>query len=821
VLCLKIVGKIVKKNINMKKIFIVLVVAMFLLVGAVNSVGASGACCFSGGECAEATTAQNCTNSGGVRYAGNGTTCDDDPDPCSGTRAVEGVTAQDLEVENAGLLPTNPFYFFKNWTRTIRQVFTFNPVKKAELELEIANQRATEIEKLKSVAPQNIEAITKATANYQKNVERLKARLDGLQETSENPNIARLADQLADRSLKHQELFDELKVKFENNAEFVEGASKAQEAILTAVAVVPEKFEDIAKFGQRLENVVQSQKGEFRELRAAELVDRLEEKFVENTEKKLVEIGEKVEKAVPEDIAKLKEELAKIREENAKLRNEISALKDNFVSKFGARLEAQEIIRAEAAAAPTPVAPAPLQTTIQDLRDLSGDQSRRLKLLDEVREKASPSVKSQLNVARQDVLRQAEEQKEIGAEEAKKMILEAERLINELRGAVSAREGDISNAVRQLLERAEFQLNQARAAYDAQKYGNAFGQANAAAVAAKNALRPLTTTAEDYSRDIASLKNYYDSLIKKIQELNLSEEKYPKLFALVAEAERQLLELSNLINAKADPAKIVDAIRNVKLHLSTIEQLLRELFGVAPVPAVAPAPAQPSAAPQRVVSRCEAVKRNLNELDELLKAGRISEQDYKLKYESLKKELSTCEKESVPSSAPLPTSALPVPVSPSATEVCAQDYSPVCGVNGKTYSNECVANASDVKIQFKGECKEPSAGTAGGAPAPTPAAVTPIDSFFDVFVAIDESGQFSPTTVKVKKGGKVTWTNKSQKSVWPASAIHPTHTVYPGFDALGEINPGKTYSFIFDKVGSWKYHDHLNPGNTGIIEVVE
>ncbi len=80
---------------------------------------------------------------------------------------------------------------------------------------------------------------------------------------------------------------------------------------------------------------------------------------------------------------------------------------------------------------------------------------------------------------------------------------------------------------------------------------------------------------------------------------------------------------------------------------------------------------------------------------------------------------------------------------------------------------------------------------------------------------------FEPKKISIKKGDMVTFTTQTQVPFWPASNLHPTHFIYPEFDPKEPIAPGKQWSFVFYKVGMWRYHDHLNPSLTGTIEVHE
>lgn len=71
---------------------------------------------------------------------------------------------------------------------------------------------------------------------------------------------------------------------------------------------------------------------------------------------------------------------------------------------------------------------------------------------------------------------------------------------------------------------------------------------------------------------------------------------------------------------------------------------------------------------------------------------------------------------------------------------------------------------------------------------------------------------FSPSTISVKKGTKITWTNNDSVS----------HTVTPDsgnrFNS-GNLLPGKSFSFIVTDLGSIRYHCAIHPGMKGAIVV--
>lgn len=107
--------------------------------------------------------------------------------------------------------------------------------------------------------------------------------------------------------------------------------------------------------------------------------------------------------------------------------------------------------------------------------------------------------------------------------------------------------------------------------------------------------------------------------------------------------------------------------------------------------------------------------------------------------------------------------------------------------------------------------------TTGGATTNTTVTVTtsPVKT---LTVNYTDAG-FSPASVSINKGDTVKFMNNSNGGMYVASGPHPIHTNYSAFDAKRSYAKGESYSFTFDNVGSWGYHNHVSPSQSGTVIV--
>ncbi|MDP3974847.1 MAG: hypothetical protein Q8P88_00975 [Candidatus Jorgensenbacteria bacterium] len=153
-------------------------------------------------------------------------------------------------------------------------------------------------------------------------------------------------------------------------------------------------------------------------------------------------------------------------------------------------------------------------------------------------------------------------------------------------------------------------------------------------------------------------------------------------------------------------------------------------------------------------------------------------------------------------------------------------FAPKSAPNGELSSGMPAPGAGDApemivtpKEDISGSVEVPPGITVTPVPLPPPTITAHVVKYTD--------GGFSPAPLTVKRGNTVTWQNDASRNVWPASAVHPTHTAYPTaggclgstFDACRGLASGESWSFVFNEIGTWRYHDHLRTSMTGTIVV--
>jgi len=98
--------------------------------------------------------------------------------------------------------------------------------------------------------------------------------------------------------------------------------------------------------------------------------------------------------------------------------------------------------------------------------------------------------------------------------------------------------------------------------------------------------------------------------------------------------------------------------------------------------------------------------------------------------------------------------------------------------------------------------------------------VTPEVAPEDAFVVTLTPDGYEPADFSIPVGTAVTFKSTTGKPHWPASNLHPSHNIYPEFDPLRPIDPDASWTFIFDREGTWNFHDHMRAYYTGTVKVL-
>lgn len=92
------------------------------------------------------------------------------------------------------------------------------------------------------------------------------------------------------------------------------------------------------------------------------------------------------------------------------------------------------------------------------------------------------------------------------------------------------------------------------------------------------------------------------------------------------------------------------------------------------------------------------------------------------------------------------------------------------------------------------------------------------EHFKSHYIVLSDSG-FEPGKLTIRKGDEVVFLSKRSFPFWPASDIHPTHDIYPEFDSKRPLAVHERFTLRFNRIGKWRFHDHVSPHFMGEISV--
>ena len=213
-------------------------------------------------------------------------------------------TVEDLGIGEPNILPDSPFYFLKEWSRTIQNVFAFSTVDKAQLKEKFSSERLLEVKKMVE-QNKNREQIENAVGNYQKEIGEMAKVTERIRETAEE---SEQVGQFLDKFIQQQTVQQRVLQKLEEQVpqEVFEKIQEARNEHLEKFSQIMTQLENKEKLQERLEQNLQEMTGsKFKEFKNLEILKQLETKAPE-------EAKDAIRGAQENTLLKLKETLQQL-----------------------------------------------------------------------------------------------------------------------------------------------------------------------------------------------------------------------------------------------------------------------------------------------------------------------------------------------------------------------------------------------------------------------------------------------------------------------------------------------------------------------------
>lgn len=281
----------------------------------------------------------------------------------------QNIQAEDLGISDPKILADNTLYQVKSFWQGLRSALTFNPVKKAELKLQYANEKLIEAKKLAEIK-NNPELAVKALEKYQNQISEVAKIVenasDKMKEKADN-----LTNKIIDYSFKQQKLIDNLEKKLD-----VQQGQIAQQAKNQGLEILGKTISGmipVEQINNKINGVIDNQKGsEFKNFKNLEILKAVEQKVPETAR-------EAIRQAQQNVLQKLETEINQSQEKEKF---------QNYVANIG------------------------------------GDETRHLEIIQEMVQKEIPqTIRQELNKAKEKIIERVEKKMQMLNEEQQKKFL--------------------------------------------------------------------------------------------------------------------------------------------------------------------------------------------------------------------------------------------------------------------------------------------------------------------------------------------------------------------------------------------------------------
>lgn len=440
--------------------------------------------------------------------------------------AVSAQENSSDEIAPSGIKATSPFHFLDrlgDWARL--NVFTLNPVRKAEVRVQIAEERLAELQDVVESSVADEQTVEKLEARVEKRISEARRKAEELD--TQNRDASKVVERLSDFDAKRQRVLERVLERV---------SEQAREKVASALDNVYKQAEE-----HQALLLKQKEKGFVSEEKAQKLIENRFENFKNQLERQ------------KERVLHVEDESTRVRLEEA-LGNKIELLESELIN-----VESKEGLRE-------------VRERLSDVKKDTIDSVLHARAAFKLRSTTTEDVLEKLRDDSVDFKSKTEEMIRKTKTEIQEVVKLLERAKTE--------NVEIAGNVEELLQNAQKHLTNATNAFANQSWGEAFGQATAGYRNAHNALEALKKRlgvrselpqiVEKYSRSLKSLETRIQALGEKAPQ---------ELRDLLRQANEHLEKVRALINQQQgeEARHQLEVVRRI---IEKLEQYLARLKGV-------------------------------------------------------------------------------------------------------------------------------------------------------------------------------------------------------------------------------------------------